>query len=185
MEGRETASEGQRKAASYIENAFKNLGLLPGNKGSYQSSFPVYQDSLNRASIEVNGKSFQYFKDFTVGLGNTYTSTILAGEVVFVGYGISDSTRDDYKGINTKGKIVDTCRIATINCSIHKFTTRPARFNSLPCRKPLPKWCCCILQVQGFRVMAAPVAIKTPMHSRNHFPHTFGISDEVAEAIIE
>jgi len=30
----------------------------------------------------------------------------MAGEVVFVGYGISDSTRDDYKSINTRGKIV-------------------------------------------------------------------------------
>ena len=29
MEGRETATEGQRKAAAYIENQFKSLGLKP------------------------------------------------------------------------------------------------------------------------------------------------------------
>jgi hypothetical protein len=46
MEGRETATEGQRKAAAYIENHFKTLGLLPANKGSYQMAYPVYRDSM-------------------------------------------------------------------------------------------------------------------------------------------
>ena len=45
MEGRETATPGQKKAAAYIENQFRSLGLLPGNKGDYQLKFPVYQDS--------------------------------------------------------------------------------------------------------------------------------------------
>ena len=36
MEGRETATPGQKKAAAYIENHFKKHGLLPGaGKGSY------------------------------------------------------------------------------------------------------------------------------------------------------
>jgi hypothetical protein len=106
MEGRETATEGQRKAAMYIEQYFKSLNLLPGSKGSYQMDFPLYQDSLVDASIEVNGKPFEIFKDFTVNLSATNSSTVMGGEVVFVGYGYSDSTRDDYKGINTRGKIV-------------------------------------------------------------------------------
>ncbi len=33
MEGREAASAGERKAAAYIENEFKRIGLSPGNKG--------------------------------------------------------------------------------------------------------------------------------------------------------
>jgi hypothetical protein len=106
MEGRETATEGQRKAAAYIQDYFKSLGLLPGNDSSYQMHFPVYQDSLIKASMEVNGKTFQIFKDFAVNLSTSNTSTIMGSEVVFVGYGISDSTRDDYKGINARGKIV-------------------------------------------------------------------------------
>ena len=36
MEGRETATEGQRKAAAYIENQFRSMGLAPGNKENYQ-----------------------------------------------------------------------------------------------------------------------------------------------------
>src|SRR5688500_14968147 len=62
MEGRETATEGQRRAAAYIQDYFKSLGLLPGNDTSYQMHFPVYQDSLIKASMEVNGKTFQIFK---------------------------------------------------------------------------------------------------------------------------
>lgn len=106
MEGRETATEGQRKAAGYIEENFRSIGLLPANGGSYQMNFPVYQDSLLNASLEVNGKSFQLFKDFTANLSGSHTSTIMGSEVVFAGYGISDSTRNDYKGINARGKIV-------------------------------------------------------------------------------
>ena len=106
MEGRETATEGQRKAAAYIENYFKSLDLLPGFKGGYQMDFPLYQDSLVRASIEINNKQFEIFKDFTVNLGATNSSTLMGGEVVFVGYGYSDSTRDDYKGVDARGKIV-------------------------------------------------------------------------------
>jgi Zn-dependent M28 family amino/carboxypeptidase len=106
MEGRETATEGQRKAAAYIENHFKSLGLLPGNNGSYQLVFPVFQDSLIHAAMEVNGQSFAPGKDFSINLGSSYNSTMLGSEVVFVGYGFSDSLRDDYKGVNTRGKIV-------------------------------------------------------------------------------
>src|ERR1044072_2227542 len=46
MQGRETATEGQRKAAAYIETQFKTLGLQPGNNGNFQLGFPVFQDSL-------------------------------------------------------------------------------------------------------------------------------------------
>src|SRR4030095_11256961 len=58
MAGRETATEGQRKAAGYIEEHFRSLGLVPANNGSYQMDYPVYQDSLIRSSLEVNGKPF-------------------------------------------------------------------------------------------------------------------------------
>ena len=106
MEGRETATEGQRKAALYIEDHFKSLNLLPGANASYQMNYPLYQDSLIKASIEVNGRPFQIFKDFTISIASTSSSAIMGGNVVFVGYGYSDSTRDDYKGIDARGKIV-------------------------------------------------------------------------------
>lgn len=106
MEGRETATEGQKKAAAYIENEFRSLGLLPGNNGSYQMKYPVFRDSLVQAGLEVNGHSFTYEQDFAVNLASSYSAGLMAGEVVFVGAGISDSTRDDYAGVNCTGKVV-------------------------------------------------------------------------------
>ena len=106
MEGRETATEGQRKAATYIEDYFKSLGLLPGLNGSFQMNYPLYQDSLVHSSIEVNGKSFQLFRDFAVNLTSSNGTMLMGSEIVFAGYGYSDSTRDDYKDINARGKIV-------------------------------------------------------------------------------
>lgn len=41
MEGRETGTEGQKKATAYIEAQFTEIGLQPGNKGSYQQLFTV------------------------------------------------------------------------------------------------------------------------------------------------
>ena len=49
FEGRETGTEGQRKAAAYIQNHFQSLSLLPGNKDSYQLYYPLFQDSLVQA----------------------------------------------------------------------------------------------------------------------------------------
>lgn len=106
MEGRETATDGQRKAARYIEDYFKSLNLLPGAGTSFQMDFPLYQDSLVEANVEVNGKKFQLFKDFTLNVTAANSVSIMASEVVFVGYGHSDSLRDDYKNMNVRGKIV-------------------------------------------------------------------------------
>ena len=105
FEGRETATEGQRKAATYIENHFKSIGLLPGNHGSYQMEYPVYQDSLLEANLSINEQSFKYQEDFDLILSN-YTSTLYPEEVVFAGYGITDSSGDDYQGLDVRGKVV-------------------------------------------------------------------------------
>jgi Peptidase family M28 len=106
MEGRETATPGQKKAAAYIESQFQSLGLTPGNNGSYQLPYGVYQDSLTAASIEVNGKMFELDKDFSLNVGQSNTSTYRFSEIVFAGNGIVDSMHDDYKGLDVRGKAV-------------------------------------------------------------------------------
>ncbi len=106
FEGRETATEGQRKAALYIENYFRSLGLQPGYKGSYQLPYPVYQDSLLTMNITVNNESFHPYTDFEGNISLNHSETLLTSQIVFAGYGISDSLYDDYKGVDVKGKIV-------------------------------------------------------------------------------
>ncbi len=106
MEGRETATEGQRKAAAYIENHFKSIGLLPGNKGSYQQAYPVYKDSLNSTRAMVNNMEFQLNQDFQPNLQMAKSASSYLSEVVFVGHGIVDSAYDDYGKMDVRGKAV-------------------------------------------------------------------------------
>lgn len=101
MEGRQTATEGQRKAAAYIESQFTSFGLQPGNNGSYQLFYPVYQDSLTDAQFQVNDRSFELDKDFNPSL-NTFPATMRFSEVVFVGA----NTADSLKNANLLGKAV-------------------------------------------------------------------------------
>jgi len=106
FEGRETATEGQHKAAAYIENHFRSLGLLPGNGDSYQLPYPVYQDSVLSAALAVNDQPYTFNQDFFTPVAPNNNTTLLGSEVVFAGYGIVDSARDDYKGLNVRGRIV-------------------------------------------------------------------------------
>jgi Peptidase family M28 len=107
MEGRETATEGQRKAAAYIENHFKQLGLTPpaALKG-YQQSFPIHVDSLLSSSVTLNKQKLEWGKDYLTPADANENGMFMAGEIVFVGYGITSKNYDDYKSLNVKGKIV-------------------------------------------------------------------------------
>jgi Zn-dependent M28 family amino/carboxypeptidase len=102
MQGRETATEGQRKAAAYIEAQFKRIGLQPGSNGSYQQPYPLYQDSLVAAGIEVAGQKYALDKDFSLSLSNT-PSVQAFSEAVFIGPSV---TADAIKATNLTGKLV-------------------------------------------------------------------------------
>lgn len=106
MEGRETATQGQRKAAAYIENEFRSIGLTPGNNGSYEMYFPVYADTLIGLDLSINDTAYDAGQDFSASLAGNHTESFRYSEVVFAGYGLSDSTRDDYRGLDVKGKLV-------------------------------------------------------------------------------
>jgi Zn-dependent M28 family amino/carboxypeptidase len=107
MEGRETGTEGQRKAAAYIEAQYKKMGLLtvPALKG-YQQFYPLYQDSLKTAELTIAGKTAEYGKDFIINMNNNETGKFKGKKLVFAGYGIDDEKYNDYSGIDVKGKIV-------------------------------------------------------------------------------
>ncbi|RTL58419.1 MAG: M28 family peptidase [Sphingobacteriales bacterium] len=107
MEGRETGKEGQRKAAAYIENHFKSLGLKsPASLNGYQQSFKMYVDSVLNTTVSLNKKTLEWGKDYLAAANANENGTISGNEVVFVGYGITSKNYDDYAGLNVKGKIV-------------------------------------------------------------------------------
>lgn len=105
MEGRDTPSPGLEKAAHYIENHFKTLGLLPGVGESYRMPYPLYRDSMISSALNVNGNAFELNKDFQPVTSN-YSAEMFFSEAVFAGYGISDDKMDSYKDLDIRGKLV-------------------------------------------------------------------------------
>lgn len=121
MKGRETATEGQRKAAAYIENHFRKLGLLPGNGSSYQQPFNVYQDSITHAAVVVNGQILVPNKEFTVTTAGVAPGNWNITELFFAGTGAVDTT------LSLEGKWV-------VTDEGNRFAAR-ARINQLMKRK--------------------------------------------------
>jgi Zn-dependent M28 family amino/carboxypeptidase len=107
MEGRETGTEGQRKAAAYIEEQFKLIGLLPADalKG-YQQFYPLYQDSLVSSELIINGNTAVFGKDYYSQANINETGKFKSKKIIFVGYGIDDKNYSDYTGLDVRGKIV-------------------------------------------------------------------------------
>jgi hypothetical protein len=190
MEGRETATEGQRKAAAYIEGQFKALGLQPGNKGNFQLGFPIYQDSIAKAAVEVNGKSFTMFNDFMISQNLVHTSTIFCNEVVFAGAGISDSTRDDFKDVAGKIVLVMQGPPPSTSSGGGASTRNRSRFGPFSIVEAAQKnGAAAILIVQNnFPHRGGMPLGKGPAYldgfQKTVYPNTFFISEDIAKAIM-
>ena len=109
LKGRQTGSEGDSLAASYIRSELVGYGLAPLSDKGFQR-FRVTDKIINGQanSLLLNGTSYKIdtdFAPFAFSQNNSFT-----GDVVFAGYGFEineDSLKwNDYAGIDVKGKIV-------------------------------------------------------------------------------
>jgi len=107
MEGRETGTEGQRKAAAYIEAHFKSLGLkAPESLEGYQQFYPLHKSSMKIANVKIGDRQLKYGDDYFVQAMYNNDNNASASQFVFAGYGISEEKYDDYKGLDVQGKVV-------------------------------------------------------------------------------
>ncbi len=107
MQGRETGTEGQRKAAAYIEGQFKAMGLPPvAALNGYQQYYPLYQDSLINTSLKTSGTTAAFGKDFVSPMNTNETGKFKGKKIIFIGYGIDDKVYSDYTTADVKGKVV-------------------------------------------------------------------------------
>lgn len=105
-EGRETAMPGQKKAAKYISNHFKTVGLTPGfSENEYQQSFPVSVKDPSKVEIIVDGTSIEFLDDFFY-IGSFSDTNIADVPVVYLNYGVVGEGYSDYEGFDVKGKVV-------------------------------------------------------------------------------
>jgi Zn-dependent M28 family amino/carboxypeptidase len=112
LEGRNTGSEGHRKAAEFVAEQFERDGLKPaGTQGYIQPvKFNTFQldESDSSLALERDGKeqALQLGEDAIIGTRVDPAPSVDAG-LVFVGYGLRapDANYDDFAGLDTKGKI--------------------------------------------------------------------------------
>ena len=104
LEGRETGMRGQKKAAKFIEDHFKEIGL-EGINGQYQQSFPIVVESPGGTILSIEGKTQTFIDDFFY-IGSFEPEVISATDFVFAGYGIEDETYNDLEGLDVTGKVV-------------------------------------------------------------------------------
>lgn len=106
MQGRETTSAGQRKAASYIESQFEKFGLQPATTGGYQMQFPIFQDTIIDIWMKVNDYEQKLDSSYSFNINSAASGSVDIKEVVFASYGIVSDTRNDFSEINIKDKWV-------------------------------------------------------------------------------
>lgn len=110
LEGRETGTKGNFKAAEYIAAQFEKLGLPKvGKDNSYFQRMVYTNDGWNNIGLTINERSFRHqFNFYALPYLNTVVEggKIEASEVVFLGYGIDDRRYSDYGNKNVKDKII-------------------------------------------------------------------------------
>ena len=114
LEGRETGSEGLRKAESYIVDQFTKAGLQPADSdGFYQPVKFISRQIVEKDSSAIlvaSGKA----EPLTLGDDAYFTtraelsSEEITAPLIFVGYGlkIPEKNYDDLSGLDLHGKIV-------------------------------------------------------------------------------
>lgn len=186
MEGRETPSPGLEKAAAYIENHFRSLGLRPGNGDSYRQYYPVYRDSMTGSTLKVNSTTFELNKDYQPSTAN-YISELKISDIVFAGYGIVDKDIDNYNGIDVSGKAVIVIDGAPSGYkpSVQSFTPPSSSFGKMISAQK--KGAIAVLIVSGNfprKTINALSGWSLDGYKTVQLPVTFTISEEVAAAIM-
>ena len=113
LEGRNTGSEGHRKAADYVAREFERAGLKPaGTEGFLQTV------RLTSRSIDEDHSSLSLIRDnatvpLTLGQEAIISSRVdpsptVEADLVFAGYGLTipEAHHDDFEGLDVRGKLV-------------------------------------------------------------------------------
>lgn len=107
MQGRETGEEGQRIAARFIAQQFKDAGLPPkADKGFFQKIL-LQNESWKELGLKVGDQELRNRSDFYLySAFNPDLPLLEVKELMFVGYGIEDEKYNDYGKADVEGKAV-------------------------------------------------------------------------------
>ncbi|MCW8878501.1 MAG: M28 family metallopeptidase [Kangiellaceae bacterium] len=108
--GRAPSTPGGEMTTDLLVKQFKELGLKPGNNGSYLQSVPLMSIvTTPKTSLKIDDIDFKFLKNFTANSRKPQKEIELKNsDLIFVGYGINapEFGWNDYEGIDVKGKTV-------------------------------------------------------------------------------
>ncbi len=115
LQGREPGTPGFEIGAEYVAAQFRQLGLTPaGDAGTYFQRVPLLAYRLSDHGTFVlhgaDGRNvpLTFGEDYLPGKSPVSGSRSASGPLVFAGFGMvaPEHKRDDYSGLDVKGKIV-------------------------------------------------------------------------------
>jgi len=112
--GRKPFTEGEKRTISYLQQAFKEAGLEPGNGSSFLQEVPMVNILATAApSMQVQSPKGNFtlkaFDDYIIWTDKTDPNINLnEADLVFAGYGVvaPEYNWNDYEGLDVKGKVV-------------------------------------------------------------------------------
>ena len=107
MEGRETGTDGQVRAARYIAARFAELGLpRVGADYSYSQPIAFERASWDRVRLAVEGEQLRHLRDFYGLPAEASAVTATTDRPLFLGYGIDAPAYSDYRGAgDVRGRV--------------------------------------------------------------------------------
>jgi hypothetical protein len=83
---------GPKESCSLYRKPFPKVGFVTRYHRGYQMQYPVYQDTLLEASLQVNGKMHKLDNTFSLDIASAANGTYGINEIIFASYGIVDSS---------------------------------------------------------------------------------------------
>jgi hypothetical protein len=113
LEGRNTGSEGHKKAAAYVADRFKQAGLEPAGASGYLQPVAFVSRKIVEAESSLalvrNGAAepVELGPEAAIGM-RTPTAPEVEAPLVFAGYGLTipEAKHDDFADLDVRGKIV-------------------------------------------------------------------------------
>jgi len=113
LQGRDTGSEGHRRAAEYVATKLAETGVQPGAGAGFLQEVPLVTRRLvkerSRVTLVREGKEEPLVLDQDVVLSaHSSPAGPLEAGLVFVGHGLSipEASHDDLAGMDLKGKVI-------------------------------------------------------------------------------
>ena len=112
LEGRQTGSEGYRRAAAYVVSHFEKAGLKPAGSNGFLQSVAFSRQRIledqSRVALVRDGTEdvLEFGSDVTINLRAELAPSVEA-PLIFAGYGLSapEVGHDDFAGVDLTGKV--------------------------------------------------------------------------------